>query len=143
MWSWIIKELYNACQITGINKRIGIQADDVVQDVCMQLLQNPKYAEEIYENEKAWLLVKLVKSQIYDSESKLYFDNKMDFSRYQKIIAVCDEYGIEPIAENAYKISSIMDNSSFGIPIVATLLSSKKPVVSFVGNISKSGTYLR
>lgn len=129
MWAWIIEQLYCACQITGIAKSSGAETDDVVQDVCMQLIGNPKYAKEIYEGKKTWLLAKLVKAQIYDSESRMYFDNKMDFSRYQRIIAVCDKYGIEPIAENAYKISSIMNNSSFGIPIVATLLSNKKPAV--------------
>lgn len=133
MWNWILDELKTACRITGVSKHSGTEAEDVISEVCLQLIANPEYAKEIYEGKKTWLLLKLVKAQIYDSKSKLSFDNRTEFSRYQKISLVCEKYGIEPIPENAYKIEAVMDSGSMSISTIAVILSSKKKMIR-VGN---------
>ncbi|MCM1231608.1 MAG: hypothetical protein NC489_15935 [Ruminococcus flavefaciens] len=126
MWNWIMNELYNACKTVGVSKSSGAETDDVVQDVCIQLLEKKEYAKEIYDGRKTWLLAKLVKAQIYESKSKLFFENKMELSRYQRIISVCDRYGIEPDPANAYKISAVMNERTYSIAMIASLLETKK-----------------
>lgn len=126
MWEWIMNELYTVCKATGISKSSGTETDDVVQDVCMQLLQRKEYAKEIYENKKTGLLLKLVKAQAYESKSRLFFENKVELSRYQRIVSVCERYGIEPDSANAYKISALMNEQQYSIAMIASLLEAKK-----------------
>lgn len=130
MWEWILQELNNAYKsvCTGKSKinNSKLNADDIISDVCMILIQNPNFAYEIYIKKKTWLLAKLIRTQLYESHSKIYFDNKTDYSRYQHIIEVCNTYNIAPVSENAYKISAVMNNSEYGIVRIERLLDSVK-----------------
>ena len=129
MWEWILQELNNAYKnVYGKSSKNNskVNADDVISEVCMVLIQNPTFAHEIYIKKKTWLLAKLIRTQIYENYSKVYFDNKTDYSRYQHIIEICNTYNIAPVSENAYKISAVMNNTEYGINRIERLLNSVK-----------------
>lgn len=128
MWKWILDKLQQAANTIPIYVT-GITRDDIVGNVSLYLCQNKDIAKNIYENKEIGLLYCLVKREIYEINSKIYFKNKMELSRYQRIINLCEEYEIEPEPENAYKISALMNDkfSNFTISGVAALLSIKVP----------------
>lgn len=67
----------------------------------------------------------MLKFELYEmNTSSKGFDNKMAFSRYLRIIETCTKYKIDPIPDNAYKISAILNdaNSNFSISGVYSLL---------------------
>lgn len=126
MWHWIMDELQKAVNGLRFNKQyIDVERDDIVQNVAITLLNNPELAKDIYDNKKVGTLYVIVKREIYNNEAKFYFENKMELSRFQRIIAVCEKHGIKPIPENAYKISAILEtgNNNFTISGVESLLS--------------------
>jgi len=136
MWEWLLAELQKAVKALPLRVE-GVDKDDIVSNVALLLFENKELATDIYKHKKSALLYKLLKREIYEVKSKRFFDNKMNMSRYQRIIDVCDEYGIEPIPENAYKIVALIDNNSgnFTISGVITLLSEDIPL--------KHGYYFR
>lgn len=136
MWEWLLAELQKAVKALPLRVE-GVDKDDIVSNVALLLFENNELATDIYKHKKSVLLYKLLKREIYEVKSKRFFDNKMNMSRYQRIIDVCDEYGIEPIPENAYKIVALIDNNSgnFTISGVITLLSEDIPL--------KHGYYFR
>lgn len=137
MWEWISKQLYWACNCIGFNRNIlgtECEEDDVVQDVCMYLYEHKDYAQKIYEKQdRAFpLLIRLVEARIFEYQSKLYFDNKQEFFKFRKIMSVCEENGIDPIPENAYKVSAIIDDDrDYGIVCVSGLLKRSKKIRVF------------
>lgn len=126
MWAWILKELQKAVKALPFNKAlVGVEKEDIVSLVALYLCQNQKMAKDIYEKKNIGLLYRLIKHEIFEQESKMCFNGTSAFSRYQRIIALCEKYDIEPIPENAYKISALLNNSfsDFTISGVVTLLS--------------------
>lgn len=125
MWSWILRELEKAVKATQVNKAVvGMEQEDIVSLAAVRLCQNPKMAKDIYDNKRVGVLYRLVKRVIYEEESKQSCSYKMELSRYQRVLAVCDRYNIEPLPENAYKISALLnDSSNFAISGVFALLS--------------------
>ena len=127
MWEWIFTELIKAGKrIMKSPNNDGIELDDVVQEVCLRLIENQDFAEEIYNSQNIGILTKLLKLQMYEQRSNNFFDNKTDFMRYQKILKVCERYCIEPIPQNAYKISEILNDNSYSISLVESILAKKK-----------------
>jgi hypothetical protein len=130
MWEWLLREVQKSVKALRVNKALtNADEDEIISAVCYYLCSNQDVAKEIYEGHKIGLLYKLAREEIYEAKSKIYFDNKMDLSRYQRIKAVCEQYGIEPKPENAYKISVLMDNGSANItvPKIIALLSPNNP----------------
>lgn len=126
MWAWILKELQKAVKALPFNKTVvGVEREDIVSLVALYLCQNQKLAKDIYEKNNIGLLYRLIKHEIYEQESKACFNGTSALSRYQRIIAVCEKYNIEPVPENAYKISALLNNNfaDFTILGIATLLS--------------------
>lgn len=126
MWAWILKELQKAVKALPYNKTIvGVEKEDIVSLVALYLCQNQKMAKDIFENKKISMLYRLVKREIYEQESKCISSYKMELSRYQRIIAVCEKYDIQPVPENAYKISALLNDvaANFTISGIFTLLS--------------------
>lgn len=126
MWAWIIKELQKATRSLSLNSSVtGVDKEDIVSLVLMKLCQDEALAKDIYKNERRTYLYRLVKEEVYEQDSKAMFDNKMQFSRYKRVLAVCRKHDIEAVPENAYKISAILDNqyAGFTIPVVTSLLS--------------------
>lgn len=85
----------------------------------------------MYEKKEVSFLVSLLKRKLYEVDAKRRFNNKMDYSRYQKIMSICEEYHIEPIPENAYKIAAVTKNQhkNFGIMTIRTILMTEKPEI--------------
>lgn len=126
MWTWIMDELQKIVKALPLHKEYAsIEKDDVVQNVVRMLLDNPNLAKDIYDNKKVGVLYVIARREIYDNEAEFYFENKMELSRFQRIRNVCEEYGIEPIPENAYKIFALLEdkNNNFTISGIASLLS--------------------
>lgn len=131
MWSWILTELKKASRALPLSKNIvAVDRDDIVSNVMLYLLSRPEVAEDIYNRKQIGSLYQLAKFEIYNQNSKMFFDNKMELSRYQRIMAVCQKYNIEPIPENAYKISALLENgnANFTISCVIALLSADIPM---------------
>ena len=131
MWAWILKELQKAVKALPFNKAVvGVEKEDIVSLVALYLCQNQKMAEDIYENKKISMLYKLAKREIYEQESRQVSSYKMELSRYQRVIAVCEQYGIQPVPENAYKISALLNDTAanFTISGVFALLSEDMPI---------------
>lgn len=131
MWEWILSELRKVVKALPLNDCIvGIEKDDIVSLVTVSLCQNPDMAKRIYENKEIGLLYTLAKKEIYNQRGKMFFENKQEFSRFQRIMAVCEKYDIEPVPSNAYKISAILENgfANFTISGVITLLSQDCPI---------------
>lgn len=128
MWAWIMDELQKAVKALPINSAlVNIDEDDIVQNVVLQLFNAPDLAKDIYDNHKIGLLYTIVKREIYGNygrESKMVFENKMELSRFQRIIAVCKKYNIAPKPENAYKIFALLEDGSnnFTIAGIVNLL---------------------
>lgn len=125
MWEWILTTLNKI----GSRIKNSEKIDDAIQETCMLLLQDDKLAENIYSKKNIALLTKLLHVQLYEQTSKLYFENKVEFVRYQKIYSVCEKYNIQPIPENAYKIAGIIDESPYSIALVENILKDKKEKV--------------
>lgn len=107
-WEWLLTEC----------KKISLHlcerpedADDVASDVFTCLVQDKKLAKEIYEEKKYPILYTLVKRTAYKAHSKKYYADSKDYSRFKRIIQVCDRYNIPAIPENAYKISALIADS--------------------------------
>lgn len=131
MWQWILENLTRAVKSIPLSNNIValVGKDDIVSNVCLYLCEHQDVAKEIYENKKVPYLYTLAKREVYEQQSKMFFDNKVELSRYQRIIAVCEKYGIEPKVENAYKISAILDDqSNFSITGVMAILSADTPL---------------
>ena len=125
-----MEELQKAVKGLRFNKQyISVERDDIVQNVALILLNDLEMAKDIYENKKIGTLYVIVKREIYNNEAKFYFDNKMELSRFQRILAVCEKYDIKPVPENAYKISAILEtgNNNFTVSGVESLLSRIPP----------------
>ena len=130
MWNWILNELQKAVKVLHLNKNItGVSEDDIVSNVVVYLNEHKDIATDIYENKKVGYLYTLVRSEIYNQKAKMLFNNKMELSRYQRIIKVCEQYGIEPIPANAYKISALLEDNynNFTISGVISILSANSP----------------
>lgn len=106
----------------------SIEKDDVISNVCLYLCEHQDVAKDIYEGKKASSLYQLAKFEIYELRSKMFFNNKAELSQYQRIMAVCEQYRIDPIQKNAYKIAAILNDRNFSISGVAALLSNDTPL---------------
>lgn len=132
MWEWIVTTLQQQAKpMSKMCVRMGSSADDIVSEVCIELLEHKELAERVYQGKEVGAIVSLLKRKLYELDAKNRFNNKVDYSRYQKIMQVCEEYGIEPIPENAYKIAAITGNEhkNLGIMRIRTLLMTKKPEI--------------
>ena len=128
MYKWLRQGAKESCAYVGVNTKLLEYSDieeDIIQEFCLEMIKNEKLAEKIYREKNMALICTIIKRLIYESRSSLYFNNKMDFSRYQKIERICEEYNIRIEPYNAYKISELM-NCELSIPVIEKLLRNKK-----------------
>ena len=112
MWEWLAQKVTEA-----VNKRYTIETirstsrDDVVQEVMMYLFENKVYAQKIYEQKSIGMLYRTVINTLYRLKAS---ESGMDFRRNSLLTIIqqkCEEYGVEPEPENAYKIAAILWNT--------------------------------
>lgn len=114
MWNWILETLDRLCKADNISSVKGFtEADDIKQEACLYLLNHLKVAEDIYKNKKINYLNRIVIHIIYDKKGKNEYQNKYNFSCYQRIQNICEMYHIPMIVENAYKISHMMEYENY------------------------------
>lgn len=131
MWAWILSELQKAVTALPMDSAItGIDKDDIVSIVILYLCEDQKLAVEIYKNQKIGLLYQLVKCELYEQKSRMFFNNKMELTNYNRIMDVCQKYNIEAKKENAYKISALLEDTTANLNItgVISLLSMRIPL---------------
>lgn len=138
MWEWLMNELYSAVKAVGLNdKVIFAQEDDIVNETLEYLLQHQDTAEAIYQKHNKAYLIKVMKGIIYETESKVYSNNKVDFADWQKINDICHKYLIMPYPCNAYKIMALLEHegkklSFLSVSRIETLLKNGKMPVVFL-----------
>lgn len=127
MWDWLMEELQKATKALHTKKElVDVDNDDIIQNILLMLLDNQELAQDIYAKRNVGVLYTIVRRELYAEEAvALYFDNKMDLSRFQRIIEACEEYNIEPKSQNAYKVAALLgdDHNNFTITTVTRLLS--------------------
>lgn len=136
MWNWILTEtnkIVNAISNSCVDK------NEIVSSVCLELTENVEKAEYIYENKRYGLLIKMVKGKLYEMQGNKYYDTKTDYTRYKKIIAVCDTYDIDPISDNAYKIEALIEDKAITISMIERLLRTKREPVVVFSQLSEKG----
>lgn len=128
MWSWIYEQALQCCTKKGINPSfVGyhIDGEDIANDVILFLIENPKKAEEIFEAKNVSQLSKIVSNTIFTLTSKERYRSQKENFIAQRVRKTCDEKGIMPIPENAYKIAGVIDkNGDFSIATIERLLRS-------------------
>lgn len=125
MWDWLMetaRRAVNSCNISA-NFR-----DDVVQETMMYFLKNEKTALSVYEKKEKAYVFRIVKGIIFDQTSRKSFKDKTMLTRYNRVLEVCETYGIEPIKENAYKIAAIMNDTNYTILKIEYLFSQRNDV---------------
>ncbi len=131
MWAWILDELRKIVYSLKVNRTItSVDEDDIISEIVLYLCQNQNVAEDIYNNKKISFLYSLARKEIYNQQGQQFFNNKMEFSWWQRIKDVCEKYEIEMRPENAYKISAILEETSpnFNISGIINLLSADNPL---------------
>lgn len=129
MWEWLLQELKKASKEVTTNKHYGIERDDVVSNVILNLYKKPELAIELYESKSDIkpLLICMLKREVYAMKSKYFNSSKGQLSRYNSIIKVCEKYNIDPLPENAYKISVLINleknTNTYSIARVINVLS--------------------
>lgn len=119
MWEWIMTKTTEIVRAKYKNESIkGIQRDDVVQEIMMYLFANKELAEKIYEEKSVGLLYSISKNIIFQLGSQ-GFKDKLEKLRYIYVQKICEQFGIEPLPKNAYKVAAIVANAEvagFKIP---------------------------
>ncbi len=123
MWEWLLSESRRIALETGHQYS---DADDIAAETMELLLHNRDVAEDLYAGHKTPVLQRIVKSVAYEMRAAKVFDSKRDFSRWQKVIRLCDLYGIIPDRENAYLIANLSEGT-LSIGNVLGLFARKKP----------------
>lgn len=133
IWTWFVNECNIMSRYFGLQK---CDAEDLAEDVLLDLLNDKELARRIYERELRGVLSKIVKHKLYAITAKKFFDSKEDYCRYRKITNACDRYAIPALPANAYKIAAVIDDKNFSIQSVRRLLLIVKPQTDFVGGIN-------
>lgn len=113
MWEWLVQKVTDTVKMRYKSETIrSMTRDDVVQEVMMYLLEHKDYAEKIYEQKSVGMVYRTVINTIYALKAKVDMNlNASDSSRLSIIYQKCEEYGIEPVPENAYKIAAVIHST--------------------------------
>lgn len=120
MWEWLMTKTTEIVKSKYKDENIkGLQRDDVVQEIMMYLFGNKALAEKIYAEKSVGLLYSISKSVIFGLGSEGVFKDKLEKLRYIYVQKICEQFGIEPVPENAYKVAAVVANADkvgFKIP---------------------------
>lgn len=139
MWEWIYKksqDMLKGYSLTSEDK------DDIIQETILRLFNTPDVAQRIY---GSWDGLSILRKQLNYSvlahNASKYFDDARDYCIYKKILKVCEEYNIAPLAENAYKIAPLINtlNGAYTIASVEKLLSNIKPTIMSLDAMIENG----
>ena len=142
MWEWLLQELKKASKDITTNKHYMIEKDDVVSNVILNLYKKPEVALELYESKSDIkpLLICMLKREVYEMKSKYFKSSKSQLARYNVIIKVCKKYNIDPLPENAYKISEIvnseLNSNIYSIARVINIISNDSPLINKINSES-------
>lgn len=110
MWEWLMANCRHAVSAIGFNKHIitCTTEDDVIQEVMMQLFEDERLANRIYSEKNIQLLYVITKRTISTLQGRERNQSKAEYHRFRLVESVCDKYNIEPVKENAYKITALI-----------------------------------
>ena len=132
IWEWLLESCQTISRKLCFPENIK---DDIVSDTILKLMKNPEKALRIYEKKEHALLCILLKQSRNDNE-KYMFEDHRDFSRYKKIMSICEEYNLEYCEENAHIFAYILSDKDFSISRIISVMRKKKPSAIFVQDIS-------
>lgn len=124
MWEWLNGNAKELVGIVKIDPFIG-DRDDIVQETMMYLLDNQELAQKIYATKSRSLLFSIMKKVIFRENAKASGLKRDALTHLNRVKEVCEQYGIEKTAENAYKISGVLDDPKFSIVYVVSLLNNE------------------
>lgn len=119
MWEWMLQEVKIAARTavkyqTGNIRLRNCDIDDIVSETCCHIFTTEGMAEQIYKNKNTKMIYGIVKKVVFEKKADMFFGSngkgKKTFSDYCIVCRVCNEYGIEPVPENAYKIQAILES---------------------------------
>ena len=112
MWEWLAQKVSELVRMRYTSETIrSTSRDDVVQEVMMYLFEHKDYAEKIYKQKSVGMVYRTVINIIYQLKAKDMNLDTSDSSRLSIIYQKCEEYNIEPIPQNAYKIAAIIHST--------------------------------
>ena len=112
MWEWLAQKATELVRLRYKSETVrGMTRDDVVQEVMIYLFEHKDYAEKIYEQKCVGMIYRTVINIIYQLKAKEMNLETSDSSRLSIIYQKCEEYGIEPVPQNAYKIAAIIHST--------------------------------
>ena len=125
MWKWLNDTARQLVGMAQIDPFVG-ERDDIVQETLMYLYENQGLAQKIYDTQSKPLLYSVMKRVVFRESAKAYGMKRDAFMEYNRILEVCKQYDIELSAENAYKISGLLDDPVFTIAHIKTLIASRR-----------------
>lgn len=141
MWEWLYQECNKLMKQYNMPKEVK---DDIIQELLVNLFDNPDIAENIYIKRQAEgisILKGQIKCAILLHNAPTYFDNFRDYASYRRVLSVCQKYHINPTADNAYKIAPLMERTDRcnTITAIERLLSLVKPSVLSLDELNDNG----
>jgi hypothetical protein len=120
MWEWVLQTAKSAAKAAlkadenkgGLVKvRYICDVDDIASEVCCMLMsmENQDYIKRAYESKNTSIIYGVAKRVIFKIKAEQMFKHRRDYHEYCTLRKICEEYGIEPIPENAYKIQEILE----------------------------------
>ena len=123
MWEWLLECCRNLAHKLCLPENIK---DDVISETILRLYKEPETAARIYSKKEEGLLCYLLK-QARNETNKLMFEDHRDYSRYKKILSVCNEYNIEYNENNAHIFAYILSDKDFTISRIISVMRKQKP----------------
>ena len=133
MWKWLLHETEKLVNSTHITNSL-YDKNDLVQEIMMRLVRYNDKAVQIYQNNQIGLLRDIINKKLFEVNIQTCPSAYLDV-RKKTIEKKCRELGIEPIPQNAYKISPFMlqSNKIYSISYIEQLLSDEAvpEIISF------------
>lgn len=114
-WEWLSKKTSDIVRRRYKDGTIkGYDREDIVQEVLMYLMDssNSDYADKIYEQESFAMLHQIVRTVIFRLSEKNSFLNFRERGMVAVIQKACEQYNIEQVSANAYKVAAVLQQNS-------------------------------
>ena len=123
MWEWLLHETEKLVNSTHITNSM-YDKSDLVQEIMMILVRYNDKAVQIYQKKQIGFLREIINKKLFAINIQTHPSAYLDVRR-KTIEKKCKELGIEPIPQNAYKISPFMlqSNKIYSISYIERLLS--------------------
>lgn len=143
MWQWLLDECSTIIR-TYFN--VKEDADDIIQDIMIELINKEDYARQIYESrfqKGRSQLITVCRYKAFSYRAHQLTDSKDDYSCYCRIVGVCNKYNIPVNPEYAYKIAPLIPDRDYTIAKVEKVLTLLKPRTESLDYLIETNLYDR